>query len=206
MPRRPLSKILKRPDVPYLRPSLERTDSVESIASEATAPNNPGPGRNVCRLYDSLGSRFECFLNRTAWLGGNAEQVRESRLQVQLFRIDTIDTIASDATAPNLPGPGRNLGRLYDAVGERIEHLLNSRAGRLKLGPDALAEAIRCLRRYEEGAWGRQLAAPTDKEYDTLKKPCQRLLKHCKCVSATREENNYTDVSSKDRMFLRHNS
>lgn len=183
MPRKLFDKFLNRPEETYVRPSLERSDSIESIASDATAPNLPGPGRNVGRLYDALGSKFERFLSNTAGVGRESGQ-SDAQLSLQLVRTDSPDSIASDATGPNNPGPGRNLGRLLDAVGGRVENLLNGRAGRLKLGPDAVAEEIRTLRRYNYTSTGRKILGfpgiPTDEEHVALKKLCRRLLKHCR--------------------------
>ncbi len=72
------------------------------------------------------------------------------RPSLHLVQSDDTDSIASDATAPNIPGPGRNLGRLFDALGTRLEKFLNRRAGRLNRGPVAVAEEIRNLRRYRK--------------------------------------------------------
>ncbi len=88
MPHKLFSKILNRPEEPYVRPSLEQTESTDSIASDATAPNNPGPGRNVGRLYDTLGSRLEYFLKRRS--GAGAEQPY-AHLSLQLFRTVSVD-------------------------------------------------------------------------------------------------------------------
>ncbi len=214
MPLSLFSKISDHREEPYIRPSLQliQTDDTDSIASDATAPNNPGPGRNVGRLYDTLGSRLEHFLKRTYGAGVGAEQ-SHAHLGLQLFQTDStdsesIDSIASDATAPNMPGPGRNLGRLLDALGMRLENLLNRRAGRLNRGPVAVAREIHNLRRYRKafilGLIRDGQASPTDKEISrafweryersskefdnlpthedigNLKKLCGKLLKYCR--------------------------
>lgn len=113
--------------------------------------------------------------------------------------------MASDATAPNNPGPGRNLGRLYDTLGARLEDFLNSRAGRLELGPDAVAQKIRSLRRYREAfdlglicdnqtlptdreireirshrGYEELYGSPTPEDIRILKKLCCKLLKYCR--------------------------
>ncbi|KLO09535.1 hypothetical protein SCHPADRAFT_562249 [Schizopora paradoxa] len=180
MPNKLFSKISNRPEDPYIRPNLERSDSIDS---DALDPNNPGPGRNVGRLYDALGSKFERFLSNTARLRRKTEQPN-TQLGVQLYRAYSSDSVASDATGPNNPGPGRNLGRLYDAVGGRIEDVLNRRAGKLKLGPEAVAEEIRILRQHIELPSGRKTVGfpreATTEEYDCVKKHCRRLLKYCR--------------------------
>ena len=61
---------------------------------------------------------------------------------------DDSESIDTNATAPNNPGPGRNVGLVLDSVGKRIEHALNRTAGRLRLGPVAVAWEIRNVRRY----------------------------------------------------------
>ncbi|KLO08988.1 hypothetical protein SCHPADRAFT_586305 [Schizopora paradoxa] len=189
MSRKIFSNIWKRPEDSYTRPSiyLERTDSIDS---NATAPNIPGPGRNVGRLYDVLGSKFEDFLRRKGprlGLGQSGPQ-----LSLQLFRKDSIDSIASDATAPNNPGPGRNLGRLYDALGARLEVVVHKRTGRLNQGPDVVVQDIHELRCYRRkpyfGKNGDLLSipvvdnsvSPTEKQYRILRKLCRKLLKYCR--------------------------
>lgn len=49
---------------------------------------------------------------------------------LNLTRIDTNSSIDSDATAPNLPGPGRIVGNIYDHLGGRLETVLNRQAAR----------------------------------------------------------------------------
>lgn len=38
---------------------------------------------------------------------------------------DSTSSISTNATAPNLPGPGRTIGLAYDALGSRLERLLS---------------------------------------------------------------------------------
>lgn len=183
-------RFLERRERPYIRPSLELTqvDSIDTIASDATAPNLPGPGRNLGRLYDTAGTWIEGYLNRRAEPGASdivinnaayAER-QDVRSSLELSRVKSIDTIASDATAPNLPGPGRNLGRLYDAIGGWIEGYLNRRAGP---GIVAVVKNIRDLRNFEDHDYGFNIlvnpTVPTGKERSTLKKLCRWLLKYC---------------------------
>lgn len=184
------SNIWRRSKEPYVRPSLERIDSIDSIDSNATAPNNPGPGRNVGRLYDALGSRLEAFLKRSGPGVGFGQP--NPQLSLQLFRNDSIDSIASDATAPNNPGPGRNLGRLYDALGARLEVAVYKRTGGLNRGPEAVAQVIHDLRSYRKDHYfdknGEAFSipvvgnpvSPTEKQYRSLKKLCRKLLKYCR--------------------------
>jgi len=105
-------------------------------------------------------------------------------LELVLIRTESID---SNATAPNNPGPGRNLGRLLDAVGMRLEYFLNRMAGRLRLGPDETVQKIldlqfrRRLRAWEDKEviiFG-DSAPHSEEEFRTLKKLCRKLLKYC---------------------------
>ncbi|KLO05754.1 hypothetical protein SCHPADRAFT_713710 [Schizopora paradoxa] len=61
-------------------------------------------------------------------------------------------SIASHATAPNLPGAGRTLGLLLYLLGDRFETFLNKCAVRLRLGPKAVARQIRDLRHHSLGS------------------------------------------------------
>ncbi len=211
------SKFSDQSEEPYVRPSLQIVRT-ESIDSNATAPNNPGPGRNVGRLFDALGVRLEYLLNMGAErLGhgpsGVAQSIRnhdpcdvqpddqDISESLQLSPTKSLDSIDSNATAPNLPGPGRNVGRLFDALGMRIEYALNRRAGQLRYGPDAIAQDIRNLR------FGVRLGAdldsvdtaylnsvvrampPSKDASQNLKKACRRLLKHCRCVQCHLHKN-----------------
>ncbi len=63
----------------------------------------------------------------------------------KLVRYNTTSSIDTNATAPNLPGPGRTVGLLFDWLGAKFENAL--RIGLLKLGhdPDAVSQEIRKL-------------------------------------------------------------
>ncbi|KLO04661.1 hypothetical protein SCHPADRAFT_896860 [Schizopora paradoxa] len=68
-----------------------------------------------------------------------------------LVRSDTFSsTTHSTATSPDVVGPGRTLGLLFDWLGKNLEMFLNKRASQLKLGPEAVARDIRRIRRHEE--------------------------------------------------------
>ncbi|KLO10287.1 hypothetical protein SCHPADRAFT_942953 [Schizopora paradoxa] len=57
---------------------------------------------------------------------------------VGLTRIDTVSSIASDATTDNQPGAGRTLGVLYGRLGSELESALNRHAERLGVGSNTL--------------------------------------------------------------------
>ncbi|KLO08855.1 hypothetical protein SCHPADRAFT_981278 [Schizopora paradoxa] len=98
-----------------------------------------------------------------------------------LIRTDTRSSVSTNATAPNLPGPGRILGLLLDRVGKRIESFLNRCANRSGMGPVATAREIRLLRRYGELTIQERYSLPpiqlSKRETKKLKKRCDTLLK-----------------------------
>lgn len=166
---------------------LVRVDSGSSIDSNATAPNLPGPGRNVGLLYDHLGARLESALNRGAvGLAPSTlfrrQQERRIVAQHSLVRRDTVSSIDSNATASNLVGPGRTLGLLLDYLGSRFEFVLNRRASRLGLGPEAVANDIRHLRNHHETTIGARhatlVSSLTKSEVKALRKLCKKLISH----------------------------
>ncbi len=109
---------------------------------------------------------------------------------VGLVRVDTGSSIASDATADNLPGPGRNVGRLFTWLGRRLESMINTTAGQMNLGPEAVAEKIRLLCRHYETSEVERLTSsvgPLSKaERKRLNKLCKKLLKYARSVSFLR--------------------
>jgi len=64
-----------------------------------------------------------------------------------LRRISSID---SNATADNLPGPGRTLGLFFAYLGRNLERGMGALAARRGYGPDAVADAIACLRVHHQ--------------------------------------------------------
>ena len=109
------------------------------------------------------------------------------RPNLQLTRTESI---ASDATAPNNPGPGRIIGLLFNAVGPKIERFLNQIAARRGRGPQAIVEDIRhlqCVRIDREwslweatGERERPKVPFTDQECAIIKRRCRKLLKYCR--------------------------
>ncbi|KLO07297.1 hypothetical protein SCHPADRAFT_1001765, partial [Schizopora paradoxa] len=114
------------------------TDS--SLSSTATAPNLPGPGRNIGLLFDRLGNGLERFASKRAerFAGTSA---RPS----QLVRVDSRESIDTNATAPNLPGAGRTVGNVLAALGKGLEQLMTRRALQVGLGPETVARDIRAV-------------------------------------------------------------
>ncbi|KLO18486.1 hypothetical protein SCHPADRAFT_936160 [Schizopora paradoxa] len=65
----------------------------------------------------------------------------------ELIRTDSID---SNATAPNLPGPGRIVGLLFDWLGERLEREIRNRVRNIGYDPFKVAQDVRRLCRHDE--------------------------------------------------------
>ncbi|KLO06426.1 hypothetical protein SCHPADRAFT_1002353 [Schizopora paradoxa] len=100
---------------------------------------------------------------------------------IPISRTDTQSTDSTNATAPNLPGPGRNLGRLLDSVGKRLEFFLSKCATRFGIDPVAVAREIRLLRRTEEltiaERYSQSSCQLSNREVKILKKLCEKLMK-----------------------------
>ncbi|KLO06125.1 hypothetical protein SCHPADRAFT_699894 [Schizopora paradoxa] len=171
--------------------------SESSISSTATAPNLPGAGRTVGQALDRLGTRFESLLNSRASQFGfqkksssqNARFAQRSRQHHETFlaRQDSISSVSTNATAPNLPGAGRTVGLLMDFLGLHLEFFMNMRAQRFGLGPEAIAQEIRLLRKHHDTSILERHEMSTVElnrsEARTLKKLCKKLLKYARFVA-----------------------
>ncbi|KLO09434.1 hypothetical protein SCHPADRAFT_943664 [Schizopora paradoxa] len=139
----------------FVQYSLFRAPSISSVASDETLPNLPGPGRNLGRLYDALGDRLVGVLSKAYTRGRLSSSTEASTVDhdrsyaLHIYRIPTASSVETNATAPNLPGPGRNLGQLYDWLGLKFESYLTRLLVRRGLGPEAVAAAISRLRQHE---------------------------------------------------------
>lgn len=105
---------------------------------------------------------------------------------LSLARSDTSST-HSTATAPDLVGPGRTIGLLFEWLGRGLESFLNKRAIQLNLGPEAIARDIRHMRRRQEVPLLAQYAAPyayvTKAQEKKLRRLCKSLLKFARFES-----------------------
>ncbi|KAI5120939.1 hypothetical protein M0805_001644 [Coniferiporia weirii] len=89
----------------------------------------------------------------------------------------SIVSVSTNATADNLPGPGRIIGNIYGSLGR----LLEIQAGRIAetLGRGPHVTAIRIQRRREVIASASLSKLPTIKaENERLEKDCKRMLKY----------------------------
>lgn len=118
------------------------SDSIETFSTNATAPNLPGPGRLLGNAYDVSGRFLESRL--AAFLSKRSSSGKEKRSQ-NSFNPDAMrsyDTISTNATADNLPGPGRVLDLAYQRGGRILEFHLSRVANRAGFGPDAVVRRI----------------------------------------------------------------
>ncbi len=103
---------------------------------------------------------------------------------LEFVRFDSID---SNATAPNLPGPGRTVGLLFDWLGTRMERVLSIRALKLGYDPDAVARDIRKLCRHHERRIDMLHKFPgmglTSVDKKRLKKLCKKLTECARFVT-----------------------
>ncbi|KLO18446.1 hypothetical protein SCHPADRAFT_886159 [Schizopora paradoxa] len=178
---------------PNIYLDLSRIDSSSSIDSNATAPNLPGPGRNVGNLYDGLGGKLESVMNNyAARFRRSSSRTTQDDLQVaHLDRVDAVhpeiagdlfdsaSSIDTDATAPNLPGAGRTVGLFLDFVGERLETAMSAMAIQLRLDPENVVRAIRQICQHDDRPLFRRHKTPPElskAELKSLKKLCKKLI------------------------------
>ncbi|KLO14327.1 hypothetical protein SCHPADRAFT_927936 [Schizopora paradoxa] len=91
---------------------------------------------------------------------------------------ESITTISTDATAPNLPGAGRTVGLALDSLGARLEVYINRQATvYLDVGPEVVAGEIRRLRYTQEASPTAQLSRA---EARRLKRLCERLVRYAR--------------------------
>ncbi|KLO05751.1 hypothetical protein SCHPADRAFT_946646 [Schizopora paradoxa] len=171
---------------PHAHPALSRIDSCSSIASDATAPNLPGAGRLLGLLLYASGERLEVFLNKRSSRRRSRQETAAKKHPTKHFeslsRADTHTSVASDATAPNLPGAGRTLGLFLFALGARIEARMNRHAARLQLGPEAVAQKIRIHRRHDELSVPERYTSSagfaSERDRRVLQKLCKKLVNY----------------------------
>lgn len=106
-----------------------------------------------------------------------------------LSRTDTSSSVSTNATASNLPGPGRTVGLLLDWLGAHVEKCMNLWADQSGLGPNAVAQEIRRLRRHDETSVVErhagsvvQLLGVSERDEKTVRKLCKKLLKYARYV------------------------
>ncbi|KLO19670.1 hypothetical protein SCHPADRAFT_53909 [Schizopora paradoxa] len=129
---------------------------VPSISTNSTRSGLPGPGRNLDRFFSVVGGRLEKAANKA--VGGKARLQTSQALvlshgpfaqdadskQFEARQAETIgeSSVSTNATQSNLPGPGRNLDRLYSHLGRNLESFLSSLAQRTGWGPSAAERRV----------------------------------------------------------------
>jgi hypothetical protein len=133
-----------------------------------------------------------------------------------------VDSVSTNVTEDDRPGPGRALDNLFQFAGRKLEELLNMIAVRMGAGPVAteikLAPVLRCLGSNwspdvaftltttdMNNPYRQRLIKGWDKKAD---KNCKKILKYARYVSKTapsREFFNRSDICA-DQMFPRHDS
>ncbi|KLO06943.1 hypothetical protein SCHPADRAFT_1002030 [Schizopora paradoxa] len=122
--------------------------------------------------------RSPIVTSRRSW----QKKERKHHYCAMLARFNSRSTISTNATAPNLPGPGRTLGLLLNDLGKRLELFINLLAMRRGLGPRAVAREIRLLRQHNKMSPTDQRTATTSslskRHMRELKKLCGKILKY----------------------------
>lgn len=103
-----------------------------------------------------------------------------------LTRTTSNSTVSTNATAPNLIGPGRTIGLLIDGLRDYLDTLTITWVPKLKFGPKSAAQDVRSLLRHEETTIVERHAGYahhfTVKEEEVLKMRCKRLLEYARCA------------------------
>lgn len=107
------------------------------------------------------------------------------------YEVELTSVISTNATESDLPGPGRTLGRLYNALGRHLEFFLNYLAERRGLGPAAVTDEMLIRdKRLQEHADELDVPTSCQKYYSAgeaikQRKDMMKLIKYTKSVSFT---------------------
>lgn len=113
---------------------------VDTTSTNATADNRPGAGRALDQLYQRGGRRIEHAVGAIAKrIIEHRQPTTNANAQNQIISLPRVDTISTNATEDDRPGPGRGLGKLYDMGGKKVERMLGNFSERIGLGPMAAA-------------------------------------------------------------------
>ncbi|KAI5120943.1 hypothetical protein M0805_001648 [Coniferiporia weirii] len=114
-------------------------------------------------------------------------------------RVSTVESVSTNATADDLPGPGRTLGNLYGFLGNHLEKLLNQLAEDMGRGPRVTATRIQKHRK----AIAISSVQPTIRtDSKKVQKDCKRLVEYVGSgVASTRKQalDHIIDFSVSDR-------
>jgi len=171
-------------------PDLEAALSL--IDSDDTAPNLPGPGRNLGRLYDALGAQLVGFLMRRRKLKQSSVNSDDTQLVVRIGSADntTHDEVkttsfGTNSTRSNLPGPGRTVGLFLGWLGKKLERQMNTLVTQRGAGPQAIAEKILRLRCIHDKPFLVLSVLDRDRrDLSTDERSKRKLLRYCKKLFA----------------------
>lgn len=157
------------------------SSSISTVSTNATAVNLPGAGRTIGQFYEYAGHILERKINQLASKRTAHDYLLASPEFWQLN--ESSSSMSTNLTAPNLAGPGRTLGLLYDYVGLQLETRLNTLAlTRGGLGPDASRKRI-TLRMTKLGLVNMYRTSEPDigsRDMKELKKELMKLVKYAK--------------------------
>ncbi len=173
-------------------PDLEAALSL--IDSDDTAPNLPGPGRNLGRLYDALGGQLVGFLKRRRKLKRSSVNGDDTQLVVRIGSADntTHDEVkttsfGTNSTRSNLPGPGRTVGLFFGWLGKKLERQVNTLVTQRGAGPQAIAEKILRLRCVHDKPFLVLSVLDSDgdrRDLSTDERSKRKMLRYCKKLFA----------------------
>ncbi|KAI5117844.1 hypothetical protein M0805_008116 [Coniferiporia weirii] len=177
--------------------------SIDSVSTNATADNLPGPGRLLGRTYGFLGAHLERQAGRLAVKLRRPKRRADSEARVPLPLIRYSETqaeagtgeaddasvlsISTNATADNLPGPGRTLGLLYGFAGAAFESRAGTVAAALGFGPSATA--LRITKVVVHHAKFEDTPTLDPEQRKAIEKRCRRMLGYVQSnVAMTRRQ------------------
>lgn len=113
--------------------------SSDTISTNDTASDLPGPGRTLDRLYQFAGRKLERAIgqiaHRVGYDGPYAEDLKS------LAEYESSD-FSTNATTSNMPGAGRTIDLFYQLAGRKLENALNKTAHEMGYGPNAIEKRI----------------------------------------------------------------
>lgn len=113
--------------------------SSDTISTNDTASNLPGPGRTLDRFYQYAGRKLERAIGQIAHRAGFDGPYAEDLKSLAEHESSDFST---NATTSNVPGAGRTLDLFYQFAGRKLENALNKTAHDMGYGPNAIERRI----------------------------------------------------------------
>ncbi|KLO12981.1 hypothetical protein SCHPADRAFT_387797 [Schizopora paradoxa] len=103
-----------------------------------------------------------------------------SHYDVKFYVLTPTQSSASgtNAIGENLPGPGRNLGRLYDWLGQKFENILGKILFRAGYGPTNISRKIKIIRNPKWEEMESLAAELRDSDLRKLCRHCRKLVRY----------------------------